>query len=255
MRCMTFNLRFRNDRDGENAWDLRKDFVVQVIDKYGPTFLGTQEGTREQLLYLEERLPRYCMHSPGRLWDDTCQYPTLFYLSDQWLLKEGRDIWLSTTPTVHRSKGWDSAFPRMMNTAVLTHRVRGEEIWVVVTHLDHIGAIARVNQGSLIADWVSARGGAGILMGDFNDSPFSPVHRVLVSPATGLRDSWQLLGRAEDEASMTHHGFTGVPARCRMDWILVTREIRVLEGTIVRDHMAGRYPSDHFPYMAELEWS
>jgi endonuclease/exonuclease/phosphatase family metal-dependent hydrolase len=255
MRCMTFNLRFQNDRDGENAWDFRKELVVQVIGKYRPTLLGTQEGTREQLLYLEERLPQYHMHSPGRVWDDTCQYPTLFYLSEHWSMKEGEEVWLSKTPSVHRSKDWDSAFPRMMSTALLTGRAQGEELWVIVTHLDHISANARIGQGSLIAEWISGRGGAGILMGDFNDFPSSPVHQVLVSPATGLRDTWQVLGRPEDEASMTHHEFSGIPGKCRMDWILVTRDFRIIEGTIARDNIGGRYPSDHFPYVVDFDWA
>jgi ABC-2 type transport system ATP-binding protein len=30
---------------------------------------------------------------------------------------EGGDLWLSPTPAVHRSSGWDSAFPRMMSWA------------------------------------------------------------------------------------------------------------------------------------------
>ncbi len=40
-----------------------------------------------------------------------------------------------------------------------------------------------------------------------------------------------------------------------MDWVLTTREFAVLDALIVRDHFAGRYPSDHFPYIVELEWT
>ena len=35
----------------------------------------------------------------------------------------------------------------------------------------------------------------------------------------------------------------------RMDWILVTPHFRVKDATVILDHVEGRYPSDHFPYM------
>jgi endonuclease/exonuclease/phosphatase family metal-dependent hydrolase len=53
---------------------------------------------------------------------------------------------------------------------------------------------------------------------------------------------------------MTHHDFHGNCCKFRMDWILVTPEFRVLDAFIVRDHMNGRYPSDHFPYTVNLDW-
>ncbi|MBK8702824.1 MAG: hypothetical protein IPN33_03890 [Saprospiraceae bacterium] len=35
---MTYNLRFDNPRDNENAWSERKDEVVQLLDYYAPDF-------------------------------------------------------------------------------------------------------------------------------------------------------------------------------------------------------------------------
>jgi endonuclease/exonuclease/phosphatase family metal-dependent hydrolase len=53
---------------------------------------------------------------------------------------------------------------------------------------------------------------------------------------------------------MTHHGFTGIPQKTRMDWVLVSKHFRVVDARIIRDNAEGRYPSDHFPYLVELEW-
>jgi len=64
-----------------------------------------------------------------------------------------------------------------------------------------------------------------------------------------------VLGRPEDEASMTHHEFSGIPKKFRMDWILVTGDFRIIDGTIVRDNSGGRYPSDHFPYVVDFDWA
>jgi len=194
------------------------------------------------------------MQACGRVWDDMCQYPTLFYLSERFHMLDGGEFWLSKTPTVHRSKDWDSAFPRMINYAHMKDIDTRRSFWVAVTHLDHMGSEARLEQARIVAEWLSRRSGPRVLMGDFNDVPGSAVHRVLTSPQTGLRDSWQVLGRGEDEMSMTHHNFLGVPQQCRMDWILVSSEFRVVDTVIVRSNREGRYPSDHFPYAAVLEW-
>jgi endonuclease/exonuclease/phosphatase family metal-dependent hydrolase len=119
MRVMTFNLRFENNRDGSNAWSLRREMVVAIIESYSPSILGTQEGTCSQIDYLQDHLPDYYLHTPRRVFDDTCQYPTLFIRKDEFDVEGGAEFWLSKTPEVHRSKDWDSAFPRLISYARL----------------------------------------------------------------------------------------------------------------------------------------
>lgn len=252
MRIMTFNIRFENDRDGENAWAHRKGLVTRVIKRYKPDIIGTQEGRWTQLLTLRDTLPGYILNAPGRTIDDTCQYPTLFIRRDKLEILEGEEFWLSKTPHIHRSKDWDSAFPRMINCALVTFRGSGEKMWVAVTHLDHKGIEARYEQAGIIAAWVKKRTGPVILMGDFNDVPGSRAHQQLVSPRTGLLDTWQVLGRNEDVQSFTHHGFTGIGQNSRIDWILVSPHFSIKDAVIIRDHFNGRYPSDHFPYLVDL---
>jgi endonuclease/exonuclease/phosphatase family metal-dependent hydrolase len=254
MRVMTFNLRFENDRDGENSWSCRRKLVVEVIRRHAPSILGTQEGTQKQLDYLQERLPQYRMHAPARSLDETCQYPTLFYFADELNAISGNEFWLSKTPHLHRSKNWDSAFPRMMSFALMEERRVRRPFWAAVTHLDHIGVEARREQAGMIVDWIVKQSCPVILMGDFNALPGSPVHGILTLSAAGLQDTWQALVKTEDQQSMTHHGFNGVPQKGRIDWILVSDQFRVLDAAIVRDQLDGRYPSDHFPYLVDLDW-
>ena len=254
MDVMTFNLRFDNEKDGANAWSLRRALVVQLVEKYSPSVFGTQEGIWSQLAYLKDNLPTYHLHAPNRTFDPTCQYPTLLFHKDKFEILEGGEFWLSLTPRVHRSKNWDSAFPRMMSYAKVRIAGDGDPVWFAVTHLDHMGTEARYQQAGMIADWVKQRTGPVILMGDFNDTPGSPVHKTLASPETGLKDTWRLAGRKEAPDSMTHHEFTGVPQKARMDWIMISPHFKVRETKIIRDNRNGRYPSDHFPYMAALDW-
>jgi endonuclease/exonuclease/phosphatase family metal-dependent hydrolase len=254
MRVMTFNLRFENDRDGEDSWSRRRQLVAAVIERYGPVFLGTQEGTPAQLAFLKDSLPAYGMVAVERPDDPQCQYPTLFYRLDRLEPLSCGEFWLSRTPAVHRSKDWDSAFPRMMNYGHFKDLETGRELWAVVTHLDHLGTEGRLEQGRIIARWIRARSAPVVLMGDFNDAPGSAVYQLLTSPEVGLVDPWMVLGLEEGEASMTHHDFHGLPAKCRMDWVLTSHHLRAVEVRIVRDHLDGRYPSDHFPFYADLVW-
>lgn len=252
---MTFNLRFENHRDGVNAWENRRSEVAALIERHRPDLLGTQEGLPSQLRYLEVHLSAYQLHAPGRLWDDTCQYPSLFYRPDAFDLLAGGEFWLSKTPGVHRSKDWDSAFPRMMSWARLRERENGRFLTAAVTHLDHIGTEARIRQARIIAEWIGGQTPPVLLLGDFNDAPGSDVHRILTAPATGLSDSWEELGLAGGQKSFTHHGFTGVPQVERIDWILVGKPLRASRARILTDRSDnGSYPSDHFPYFVELEW-
>jgi len=251
---MTFNLRFENEQDGRNAWNYRRHLVAKLIEQYEPAILGTQEGRVSQLEYLEDQLSLYEMHAPSRVLDDTCQYPTLFFRKDLFRIMEGNEFWLSKTPEIHSSKNWDSAFPRMLSTATVEALESGHVFSVAVTHLDHMGRVARVKQAELISRWVYKQAVPVILMGDFNDGPDSDAHAALVNRETGLLDSWQVLGHPEGEESFTHHGFLGTPKKSRLDWILTTHPPHVRKARIVHDQFDGRYASDHFPYYVDLTW-
>ena len=55
LKIMTFNLRYAGTKDGPNSWVYRKDFVADVINRYHPAIMGTQEGFKTQLAELEVR--------------------------------------------------------------------------------------------------------------------------------------------------------------------------------------------------------
>lgn len=254
VRFITFNLRFENDLDGPDSWVNRRDFVVRLIRKYSPGIIGSQEGKNSQLLFLEEQLSEYSMQATNRVTDEKSQYPTLFIRKASFDILEGEEFWLSRTPGIHLSKDWDSAFPRMMSAARVKCRSSGFTFWAVVTHLDHLGTEARYRQAELLAGWVSKRTEPVVVMGDFNDAPGSRAHDVLTSGRAGLIDTWLRAGREEGESSYTHHGFEGIPGGARMDWILASGSLGVEDVRILRDAENGRYPSDHFPFLADLSF-
>lgn len=252
LRIMTFNLRFDNPADGARSWAFRKDLVIAVIRRYRPALLGTQEGLTRQLSDLENALPEYRILAFPRIVDDTSQYPTLFYRSGDLEALGGGDFWLSRTPTVPLSSDWNSAFPRMMSYGTFRHGASGKTFLAVVTHLDHVSPEARFEQAAIVSRWVRDRKGPVLVMGDFNDSPGSAVHRLLTGEETGLRDTWRALGNGEGPQAFTRHDFEGIPKAARMDWILAGPGFDAVDGRILRDHEGSLFPSDHFPYEAGL---
>ena len=253
MRLMTFNLRFATPQDGPDAWEFRKEMVVEVIGKHLPDLLGTQEGTVSQLHYLEEQLTGYRPLTGHRPVDPTCQYPTIFYRADRFEVEESSEFWLSETPQVHRSLSWGSAFPRMATYGRFRETGRTERFYFINTHLDHISEAARREGARMIREFFFPLNLPLILVGDFNESPDETVYREFIHGDSPLVDTWRQVHPPEEEAT-TQHGFNGRPRGSRIDWILTTPPFVVRRVAIVKDNQEGRYPSDHFPYEAEVEY-
>jgi len=253
MRLMTFNLRFANPLDGDNAWEFRKELVAEVILAHRPDLLGTQEGTVPQLEYLKSHLPGYLPLTAHRQVDPTCQYPTIFYLEERFEVKLSGEFWLSETPEVHRSMSWGSAFPRMVTYGLFREAGREQDFYFINTHLDHVSARARLEGARMIKEHFFRFNLPMILVGDFNEPPDSPVFRQLVNEESPLKDTWRALHPPGEEAT-TQHGFDGAPGGARIDWLLATPPFKVRLAGIVTEQREGRYPSDHFPYEAEVDY-
>ncbi|MGK4567995.1 hypothetical protein [Flavobacterium sp. 3HN19-14] len=113
LKVMTYNLRFDNPADGENKWDLRKEFLTGQIAFYEPDFFGTQEGKLHQLKYIDSTLVNYNWIGLGRDNSPTGgEYSALFYNSDKYKVVKQATFWLSETPE-KVSKGWDAMFERI----------------------------------------------------------------------------------------------------------------------------------------------
>lgn len=253
LRVMTFNIRFDNPQDGPNRWPFRQELVRAVILAYQPDLLAVQEVTYRQLVYLQENLPGYEAFIGHRQVDKNCQYPTIFFRTESMESGPGAEFWLSETPEVHCSKSWDSAFPRMVTYGLFRERSRDLWFYFANTHLDHISQWAREEGAKMVLNLERRLQKPMILAGDFNDSPASKVHQLLAGPGSPFRDSWQEAGQPDTRIS-TQHPFDGSFRGERIDWILVTPPFKVKAAAIIQDHYEGRYPSDHFPYLIEVEY-
>lgn len=258
LRVMTFNIRYGTAADGENAWDKRKDYLVDVVRGFDPDLLGTQEVLATQADFLAEKLPDYTLVGVGR--DDGQRRGELsaaLFRNARFEAVASGTFWLSETPDVPGSKSWDSSLPRIVTWLKLRDRASGgrELLWLN-THWDHRGQKAREEAGKIIRRWIDQHAGGGpvILTGDLNvTEDHAGVRAILAGDAAPrLFDAYRAVHPQPQDDEATFHGFKGTKRGRRIDFVLGTAELRVTSADILRASREGRYPSDHFPVTAVL---
>src|SRR5690606_31094241 len=91
-------------------------------------------------------------------------------------------FWLSSTPAVPGSKGWDAAITRIVTWGQFRDKVTNKEFFVFNTHFDHVGLEARKQSARLILQKIKDLAGSSpvILTGDFNAGPDDePIQIIL----------------------------------------------------------------------------
>lgn len=254
---MTFNIRYNNPDDGENAWPQRRDLVAKTIRFYQVDLLGVQEALHEQMRDLSQLLPEFKWIGAGR--DDgkeKGEYSAIFYRPDRFKLVQQQTFWLSATPERAGSVGWDAAITRVCTWGQFKDQQTGKGFFIFNTHFDHIGETARRESAKLLLENIRRRAGSApvILTGDFNATDTSAVYKILSGGAVGpgqlLRDTREVSALPHYGPQWTFHGFGKVTERPGIDYIFVAAGVKVLRHGTIRDD--ERYASDHLPVLAEL---
>jgi endonuclease/exonuclease/phosphatase family metal-dependent hydrolase len=263
LRVMTYNIRWPNPDDGPDRWDVRRPRVVQTIRRLRPDLLGVQECYRFQADFLLAGLPGYTLVGAGR--DDGAQQgemTAILFRDDRLERVDHGHLWLSDTPDVPGSVGWDADLTRMATWAVLRDRRAGDTWLAVNTHFDHAGSNARTESAKLLGRFIlDKRAELGpntpvVLMGDFNAGVYSAPYLELCGAIGGPRlvDTYRAARyRARrDGPEGTFNRFRNHHDGARIDWVLTSRNVITLEAGIDRTRLDGRNPSDHDPVWAVL---
>jgi len=262
MRVMSFNIRFDNPADGPDAWPHRKDFVASMFRFHKNDIVGTQEGLINQLRDLDEMLPEFDWVGIGR--DDggeAGEFCAIYYKSDRFDLVEDGTFWLSETPDVPGSMGWDTAITRIVTWARLYDKKNDRRFIVFNTHYDHRGQEARRNSSNLILQKVSELSGGDpvIVMGDLNAVESQDPYKILADPELGpvrveLFDGFYHSRYGHHGPTSTWNAFREIYPDRRIDYIFVDRNFSVIQHGILADIRDGHFPSDHLPVVADLEF-
>jgi endonuclease/exonuclease/phosphatase family metal-dependent hydrolase len=252
IRVMTYNIRLNLASDGPNAWPHRREAVASLIRFHETDLLGVQEALPEQLADLDARLPEHGRFGVGRTAERTGEHSAIYYRQDRFEVLQQDTFWLSETPEVAGSKGWDGAYERIATWGHLRDRRTGVRFYYFNTHLDHVGKTARREGARLIVDRIRrlAVNAPVLVTGDFNDVPSSDPYATM----TGLlRDAFTISLTPHHGPASTWNAFRAVEPGRRIDFIFV-KGFDVLRHGILSETIDGvRFPSDHLPVMAEVK--
>lgn len=287
LKIMSYNIRSSNLDQGLQKWDNRKLKMYDIIKKYAPDLISTQEGLKAQLKEISENFPE--MGSFGFLKDDKQDYENIVIFYNQTKLKfiKGDYFWLSETPMIPYSKSWDAMFARLATYAVFEIKGSDQRILVINTHFDHKGSDARKNSAKCLLNTIKSQIAEEyeslplLLMGDFNEAPFSHADKYFLEEGfSNILDKCPHIfkvykssfhyyyGKLVDNIfvriglffGFTYHSRTLPRFDCyHIDWIL-TRKGRNTSLKPMVFHMPdddissdGIYASDHFPLFGIVE--
>ena len=257
LNLVTFNIRMPSKSDGPNEWKYRRGLVVETIKGMEPDVMGVQEAFAFQMKELDKSLPNHAYVGVGR--DDgkaDGEFAGIFYRSDRFELIESDTFWLSDTPFTVASNTWDAACTRICTWLQLREKTSKRTFSVYNAHYDHISKVARENSSKAIVMQMIANEHDGkplILMGDFNTGPSSAPMRTLFNGEEMLLFQNTLKQDGEEQA--TYGGWSGRIKGRQIDYILIASDPHtVVESGINRHHQGGRYPSDHYPVFARVNF-
>jgi endonuclease/exonuclease/phosphatase family metal-dependent hydrolase len=256
VRVMTFNVRYGTADDGPNHWERRREHLLDVIRGFDPDVLGVQEALRAQVDAIAEALPGHSAIGVGREADGGGEYSTVFYRRSRFDVEAAETRWLSDHPNEPGSHTWGNDLPRICTEVRLVERAGGRRFMVLNTHWDHISQPARVRSGAMMAERIAETCEAGtpvLVTGDFNAGEDNPAIAALTRSGRLIRDTFRAL-HVDERSAGTFHGFSGKAGSRKIDAVFATPDWRVKEAAIVRDSREGRYPSDHFPVTAVVDW-
>lgn len=249
---MSFNLRYDNPNDGIHQWSNRKEACVTMLNTYKPSIIGTQEGLKHQIDYLNNQL--YDYHYVGNGREDgqfKGEYAAIFYLTSQFKLQEEGMFWLSKTPN-YPSIGWDAALERIVTWVKLKNIQSDKTVYVFNTHFDHEGSIAREESAKLLVKQIEELTEITdeiYITGDFNgiisQDMFIPIKaKFLDAQKDGLI--------TDHTGSFNAFGSLAGILGLNIDFIFYKNSTAISYQTITKD-FGVPYISDHYPILGTFK--
>ena len=237
----------------EMNWTLRKGMVTDIIKREAPDSFGVQEAHFDWMTALSNALPEYAYVGVGR--DDgknDGEFSAVFYLKDKFDVLDSGTFWLSETPDTP-SRGWDGRCSRVCSWAKLQDK-ESKKVYVHMNnHLDHIGPVARQNGLQLLLDFAAKFSEPVVLTGDFNFNEGCELYRQMTSGT--LKDA--KFAAKDSKGGITFNAFYPIKNKAEdmavIDFINVSNDVDVISYKVIDDKPDGKFPSDHFPVMAEIE--
>lgn len=259
LKVSTFNIRNSGANDGINSWENRKAIAADFINTEKPDIIGMQEVLQDQLEYLNANLKKYQYVGVAR--EDGKQkgeYAPVYFLKKRFSEKSHQTIWLSETPSVVGSVGWDAALTRIATIVTLYDNKAKQEVTVINTHFDHIGVKAREESIKLIRQKVKELNAKNyIVMGDLNSLPNESAYLTAIEALEGFpplidvrTTAKNRVGTADD--GVTFHEYGKITKSYIIDYIFTGYSFEANDYRVMAIKNGNVYISDHFPIVTTL---
>ena len=255
MRIMTFNLRCDFPLDFNNRWDDRKDMVYHIMRDYKCDIIGTQEVKDNMFYDIEDNIKEYNIIGRPRTKKISSERNNIL-ISKKHTIQEYKTFWLSENPDIVGSRKWYSLFPRICTTAII--EIDNAKVRICNSHLDNFLPKAREYGLKKLMEVIEKEQEKEelpiILMGDFNATPHS---KLIEDFARGKLSKKKLVAVQEINKNLynevTRDNFKRKQKGVHIDYIFVSEETEVINAEIIKYNINGKYPSDHYPLMADIK--
>lgn len=253
-RMGTYNIRMNYDTDtGDQAWNVRKVYVVKSIVDFDFDVIGLQENSIDMLPEIQELLgDAYATYSwgAGSATDNRSgTHTTVVYKADKFTLLDKGQYFLAENPD-EPGLPFDAAVRRITVWVKLQDKSSGDIFFFFSTHLDHLGEMARAESARLNVRKMNeiANGYPAFIVGDFNayydektmyntfNAYFNDSRKVTQTAPVGP-------GATFGPWDPTLSG--GEP----IDYVFSDRVNVLSYETITEDFGRGITPSDHLPIL------
>ena len=250
----TYNLRYDNPGDTGNLWVYRAPVIAALIRFHDFDIFGTQEGYKNQLDDIINALPQYTYYGVGRNdGKDAGEHSAIFYKQNDFKVLNKGDFWLSQTSD-KPGLGWDATCcNRICSWVYFQHKKSGKKFYFFNAHYDHQGVQARRESSKLILQKIKDIAGneAVIFTGDLNGSHNSEPYQTIANSDI-LKDTYKLV-QYPYANSASHNGFGKTNDSTNIiDHIFITKHFTAGKWGLLTDTYHGKYPSDHFPVLADI---
>ncbi len=261
MKVMSFNIRYDNPADGPNAWDHRKEMVVEAIQSNDIDIVGMQEVLKNQEQYLIDNLKDYDTYGIGREdGEKKGELCSIFFRKERFELLDKNTFWLSESLDSIGSIGWDAVLSRVVSWVKLNDRQTKQDLYFFNTHFSHVGKDARKNSALLLIKEITeiAQNHPVILSGDFNCTSNSEPYRILTGIQQNLTQLYDTHYISETEhfgGLQSINGFGRATREAIIDFIFCNSSFRVINHGILTVQKDGIFISDHYPILATVTLS
>lgn len=257
--AMQYNMRVQTSNDGDNNWPNRKNTAANFIRAMNTDIAGAQELSKT-LLGVNQHNDLADLLSTD--YDSYIGYReessvsdegnAIYYLKNRFTFLNGGKFWLSETPD-NKSKGWDAAYYRIAVWVILKDKETKQEIFVINTHFDNTGSVARANSATLIVNKINALSGGRpvILTGDLNTTPATTPINTLKTALDHTKD----IALTSSGTDYTLHDYDNPETtHLFIDYIFCSKNTgRVNSHEVAASKYNGVFLSDHSPVIVNMD--